>query len=69
MVQDCLFPILDNQATLQAKVCNELDRNVEELFDRMEKVEFAVYRTEKADTRFEKIYAQLAELEAEHVQD
>ena len=34
------------------------------LFDRMEKVEFAVYRTEKTDTRFDKIYAQLAELEA-----
>ena len=69
VIQDMLFPVLENQAALQAKIQHDIDRSISAMNDRLERVEYALYKTKKPDTRFDKIYTELSSLQAQRRQD
>ena len=50
--------------TLQQKIEFDIMVKINDLTDRLERVQYALYHTENPDNRFEKIYDQLASLES-----
>ena len=69
MIQEVCLPMLDNQTSLQAKLSQDVEKQLSELSDRLDRVEYALYRSDKPDTRFDKIYRQLEALETAHTKD
>ena len=63
------MPILDNQSKLEATIEHDLRVRMQDLDDRLQRAEYAIYKTEKPDTRFERIYDQLSSLEANRKKD
>ena len=60
---------MDNQAEIQKKVEFELKTQINELYDRMSAVEYALYKTEEPDTRFTEIYDKLSHVEMTRAKD
>ena len=69
MIQEVCLPMLENQKSLQAKLSGDVDKTLNELSDRLDRAEYALYRSDKADTRFDKIYSRLENLEITHKKD
>ena len=69
MIQEVCLPMLENQQTLQNKLDKEVDKKLEELSERLGKAEYGLYRSDKPDTRFDKIYKRLEEVELAHRKD
>ena len=69
IIQEVTMPILDNQLSLQNKIEFDIMKRLEDHHDRLEAVEYALYKTENPDSRFEKIYASLAEYEVNRRMD
>ena len=60
---------MDNQAEIQRKVEFDLKTQINELYDRMSAVEYALYKTEEPDTRFSAIYDKLTHIEMTRAKD
>lgn len=60
---------MDNQTLLQQKIEHEMTKQINSLEDRMQAVEYALYKTEEPDTRFTAIYDKLTHLEATRAKD
>lgn len=63
------MPILDNQLNLQNKIEFDLMVKLQDVTDRLEKVQYALYQTDVPDTRFNQIYDRLSWLEASRKKD
>ena len=62
-------PLMDNQTLLQQKIEFEMTKQLSNLEDRMQAVEYSLYKTEVPDTRFSSIYDKLTYLEATREKD
>ena len=60
---------MDNQTLLQQKIEFDIMKQLSDLQDRMDAVEYAIYKTENPDNRFTHIYEKLTYLEASRVKD
>ena len=60
---------MDNQTLLQQKIEFEMTKQLSNLEDRMQAVEYSLYKTEVPDTRFSSIYDKLTYLEATREKD
>ena len=60
---------MDNQVLLQNKIETEVTRNISDLLDRMNAVEYVIYKSEEPDTRFSDIYDKLIHMEAARSKD
>ena len=60
---------MDNQLLLQRRVEFEQEKKIENHEDRLDAIEYALYKSEKTDTRFDKIYEKLNFLSENRVKD
>lgn len=44
-------------------------KKLEDMHDRLDKVQYALYQSENPDSRFDKIYSKFCEFEANRLQD
>ena len=56
-------PLMDAHSDLKTKVEHDTVNQIQELYDRLGRVEYALYKTEDPDTRFEAIYDSLKRIE------
>ena len=63
------MPILDNQLELQTKIEQDVMTRLNDLQDRLVAAEYALFKVEVPDTRFERIYTKLTHFEASRKKD
>lgn len=63
LIQDLVMPILDNQTSIHQKIEFDVMTSLNDLTDRLQRVEYALYKSENPETRFDNIYEQLQSLE------
>ena len=66
MVTELTTPLLDNQLQMQTKMEENVMVKLNDLIVQMKDVSYALYKSENPDTRFEKIYQKLIQLEVSH---
>ena len=69
MVQALTRPIIDAQAITHEKLEQEVEYRLNDLTEKVKKLQYAVYQTEDPDTRFHRIYKKLDFLEAARLKD
>ena len=60
---------MENQLTLQTKIEGPMSNDINNLRDRMLAVEYALFKTEQPDTRFERIYDKMSAMETARIRD
>ena len=68
-MSDITMPILDNQLQMQQRIEHEVMVKINDIYDRLIRAEYALYKTEIPDTRFEKLYKKLTHIEASRLKD
>ena len=63
------MPILDSQLQMQQRIEHEVMVKINDLTDRMIRAEYALYKTETTDNRFDRIYDKLTHIEASRLKD